>query len=130
MPPDRYGAGAGAVIAAPELDPEFEHSGGYGFVWGRDLAFIVLAPVIGLGLGFGLMVITLWTVRSIRPSRVDALFRRLQQPPGLPGRLGGLDAVPELQLSGNGLPALNWAFANASPKFSPTPMTSPTPWPG
>ena len=34
---------SGAVIAAPELDPEFEHSGGYGFVWGRDLAFIVLA---------------------------------------------------------------------------------------
>jgi glucoamylase len=33
----------GSVIAAPELDPEFEHSGGYGFVWGRDLAFIVLA---------------------------------------------------------------------------------------
>ena len=34
---------SGAVIAAPELDPDFEHSGGYGFVWGRDLAFIVLA---------------------------------------------------------------------------------------
>jgi GH15 family glucan-1,4-alpha-glucosidase len=33
----------GAVIAAPELDPDFERSGGYGFVWGRDLAFIVLA---------------------------------------------------------------------------------------
>ncbi len=33
---------SGAVIAAPELDPEFERSGGYGFVWGRDLAFIVL----------------------------------------------------------------------------------------
>jgi glucoamylase len=33
----------GAVIAAPELDPAFERSGGYGFVWGRDLAFIVLA---------------------------------------------------------------------------------------
>ena len=33
----------GAVIAAPELDPEFARSGGYGFVWGRDLAFIVLA---------------------------------------------------------------------------------------
>jgi glucoamylase len=31
------------VIAAPELDPDFEYSGGYGFVWGRDLAFIVLA---------------------------------------------------------------------------------------
>jgi GH15 family glucan-1,4-alpha-glucosidase len=31
------------VIAAPELDPDFVRSGGYGFVWGRDLAFIVLA---------------------------------------------------------------------------------------
>ena len=34
---------SGAVIAAPEIDPRFERSGGYGFVWGRDLAFIVLA---------------------------------------------------------------------------------------
>jgi glucoamylase len=34
---------SGSVIAAPEFDPEFRHSGGYGFVWGRDLAFIVLA---------------------------------------------------------------------------------------
>ncbi len=36
----------GSVIAAPELDPEFEHSGGYGFVWGRDLAFITLALLV------------------------------------------------------------------------------------
>jgi GH15 family glucan-1,4-alpha-glucosidase len=33
----------GAVIAAPELDPHRIHSGGYGFVWARDLAFVVLA---------------------------------------------------------------------------------------
>jgi glucoamylase len=33
----------GAVIAAPELDPDCVHSGGYGFVWARDLAFLVLA---------------------------------------------------------------------------------------
>jgi len=44
----------------------------------KVLVFIVLAPVIGLGLGFGLMVITLWTIRSVRPSRVDGLFRRMQ----------------------------------------------------
>jgi PiT family inorganic phosphate transporter len=44
----------------------------------KILVFIVLAPVLGLCLGFTLMVITLWTVRSIRPSRVDGLFRRLQ----------------------------------------------------
>ena len=36
-------AETGAVIAAPEIDPEFVVSGGYGFVWPRDLAFLVLA---------------------------------------------------------------------------------------
>jgi glucoamylase len=36
-------AETGAVIAAPELDPDFVDSGGYGFVWPRDLAFLVLA---------------------------------------------------------------------------------------
>ena len=36
-------AETGAVIAAPELDPDFVLSGGYGFVWPRDLAFGVLA---------------------------------------------------------------------------------------
>jgi glucoamylase len=33
----------GAVIAAPEADADFLRSGGYAFVWARDLAFIVLA---------------------------------------------------------------------------------------
>jgi glucoamylase len=32
----------GAVIAAPEMDPELERSGGYGFVWPRDLAYVAL----------------------------------------------------------------------------------------
>jgi glucoamylase len=36
-------AGTGSVIAAPELDPDFVDSGGYGFVWPRDLGFLVLA---------------------------------------------------------------------------------------
>ncbi|MBI2528172.1 MAG: inorganic phosphate transporter [Candidatus Rokubacteria bacterium] len=40
--------------------------------------FIVLAPVMGLCLGFVFMVATLWVVRRLRPSRVDGLFRRLQ----------------------------------------------------
>lgn len=33
----------GAVVAAPECDAEFEHSGGYEFVWPRDLAYLILA---------------------------------------------------------------------------------------
>src|SRR5262245_27941494 len=44
----------------------------------KILVFIVLAPVLGLALGFSLMVVTLWTVRRMRPSRVDGTFRRLQ----------------------------------------------------
>ena len=44
----------------------------------KILAFIVLAPVLGLALGFALMVATQWTFRRFRPSRVDGLFRRLQ----------------------------------------------------
>ncbi|MGI8885315.1 MAG: glycoside hydrolase family 15 protein [Gaiellaceae bacterium] len=32
----------GGAIAAPEFDPAFEQSGGYGFVWPRDLAYVVL----------------------------------------------------------------------------------------
>ena len=38
---------SGGVIAAPELDPVFARSGGYGFVWGRDLAYIVLGMLAG-----------------------------------------------------------------------------------
>src|SRR4029453_2683244 len=33
----------GGVIAAPECDPGFVHSGGYGFVWPRDFAYVLLA---------------------------------------------------------------------------------------
>ena len=32
----------GAIVAAPELDERFTESGGYGFVWPRDLAYVVL----------------------------------------------------------------------------------------
>ena len=37
----------GGIIAAPEFDPDFLHCGGYGFVWPRDLAFIVLSLLAG-----------------------------------------------------------------------------------
>ncbi len=33
----------GAFLAAPEFDPTFEHSGGYGYCWPRDAAEVVLA---------------------------------------------------------------------------------------
>src|SRR5688572_28697032 len=46
--------------------------------WTKTLLFIVLAPMMGLGLGLLLSVITLWLFRGFAPSRVDKWFRRLQ----------------------------------------------------
>ncbi|MBI4247398.1 MAG: inorganic phosphate transporter [Candidatus Rokubacteria bacterium] len=40
--------------------------------------FMVLAPLIGLGGGFAMMLATVWTFRRATPGRVDSLFRRLQ----------------------------------------------------
>jgi PiT family inorganic phosphate transporter len=56
--------------------------GGFGAIllsgWTKTLLFIVLAPMIGLILGFALMVGVTWIVRRWRPSRVDRHFRKLQ----------------------------------------------------
>jgi PiT family inorganic phosphate transporter len=46
--------------------------------WTKTLLFIILAPLIGLILGWLISVITLWVFRRWTPRRVDALFRRLQ----------------------------------------------------
>ena len=46
--------------------------------WTKTLVFIILAPVIGLVLGYAISVLTLWIFRRSTPRRVDALFRRLQ----------------------------------------------------
>jgi PiT family inorganic phosphate transporter len=46
--------------------------------WSKTLIFIVLAPLIGMILGFFLMVALLWIFRWFSPSRVDRWFRRLQ----------------------------------------------------
>jgi PiT family inorganic phosphate transporter len=46
--------------------------------WTKTLIFIVLAPLIGMTLGFVLMVIILWVFQRFSPSRVDHWFRRLQ----------------------------------------------------
>jgi len=46
--------------------------------WIKTLIFIVLAPTIGLVLGFGIMVGIYWLFRGFAPSKVDRWFRRLQ----------------------------------------------------
>jgi len=46
--------------------------------WTKTLIFIVLAPLIGMTLGFLLMVLILWLFQRTSPGRVDSWFRRLQ----------------------------------------------------
>jgi inorganic phosphate transporter, PiT family len=46
--------------------------------WVNTFLFIVLAPVIGMILGYFLQVIVLWIVHARAYSRVDGVFRKLQ----------------------------------------------------
>ena len=46
--------------------------------WPSTLLFIVLAPVIGLVLGYLLMVLVYWGFRRTSPARLDRLFRHAQ----------------------------------------------------
>ncbi len=66
------GGYAGAAIA----------KAGFGSIipagWTKTLVFIVLSPVIGVILGWTLMVLTYWSFRRTAPDRVNHLFRYLQ----------------------------------------------------
>jgi PiT family inorganic phosphate transporter len=46
--------------------------------WTKTLIFIVLAPLIGLVLGFLIMLLMMWIFHRSSPGKVDRLFRRLQ----------------------------------------------------
>jgi PiT family inorganic phosphate transporter len=66
------GGYAGAAIARA----------GFGVIiprgWTKTLAFIVLAPTLGLILGFLLMLAVSWTFYQYPPRKIDVWFRRLQ----------------------------------------------------
>jgi PiT family inorganic phosphate transporter len=46
--------------------------------WVKPILFIFIAPILGMVLGFGMMVATAWTFRRATPRRVDRYFRRMQ----------------------------------------------------
>lgn len=47
-------------------------------VWIRTLTFIVLSPLIGMALGFTLMILVHWIFRRATPTKVDNVFRKGQ----------------------------------------------------
>jgi PiT family inorganic phosphate transporter len=68
------GGYAGAALAARGgISGLFIASG-----WIKTLSFIVVSPLVGLVLGFCLMLAILWIFRRRTPDRVDRLFRKLQ----------------------------------------------------
>ncbi len=50
----------------------------WGRKWIETLSFIVLSPLIGMALGFGLMVLVYWAFHRVPRYRVDRLFRVAQ----------------------------------------------------
>ncbi len=46
--------------------------------WTKTLVFIVVAPLMGLVLGYGFMVAAYWILRNKAPQTVDKWFRKLQ----------------------------------------------------
>lgn len=66
------GGYAGAAVAAAGFD-SLVASG-----WIRTLTFIVVAPMLGVLMGYALMVAVNWMFRRSTPSKMDVYFRRLQ----------------------------------------------------
>lgn len=46
--------------------------------WYKTLIFIVVAPIVGLILGFSFMVAIFWLLRNKPPQKIDVWFRKLQ----------------------------------------------------
>src|SRR5215207_734352 len=46
--------------------------------WTKTIVFIVIAPIVGMSVGWLLMVASLWIFRSASPRRVDSFFRKMQ----------------------------------------------------
>lgn len=68
------GAYAGAAIAAHRgIDGLLKPEG-----WIKTISFIFISPLVGMVLGFSLMVAILWLFRRHSPDRVDKIFRKGQ----------------------------------------------------
>jgi PiT family inorganic phosphate transporter len=67
-----FGGYAGAAVAKAGLGAIIASG------WTKTLVFMIVAPLIGLCVGLLVMTAIYWVCRSLRPSRVDRWFRRLQ----------------------------------------------------
>ena len=84
--------------------------------WTKTLLFIVLSPLIGMGLGFGLMVVVMWVFHRVSPFRVDRFFRAAQLASSAIFSLshGGNDAQKTMGIIVGLLVSSQALFANAT----------------
>ena len=93
----------GGIVAAPEMDETFTESGGYGFVWPRDLAYVVLGLLAG-GCGEATTAALRWLARAQVP---EGLWLHRYWTTGEPAPSWGLHQVDE---TGMALVAAEAAF--------------------
>ena len=67
-----FGGYAGAAVAKAGFSAVIVSG------WTKTIVFIVVAPIIGMSVGWLLMVASLWTFRHASPHRVDVFFRKMQ----------------------------------------------------
>ena len=93
----------GGIVAAPEMDERFTESGGYGFVWPRDLAYVVLGLLAG-GCDTAAAAALRWLARTQAP---EGLWLHRYWTTGEPAPSWGLHQVDE---TGAALLAIEAAF--------------------
>jgi PiT family inorganic phosphate transporter len=100
--------------------------------WVKTLAFIVLSPLLGMLVGFGLMVGVSWAFRRARYGHVDRWFRRAQLASAAAFSLshGTNDAQKTMGIIGGLLVAEKALFADPSSFFhwAYLPDLSEVPW--
>ena len=67
-----FGGYAGAAVAKAGFSAVIVSG------WTKTIVFIVIAPLVGMSVGWLLMVRSLWVFRRASPRRVDGFFRRMQ----------------------------------------------------
>jgi PiT family inorganic phosphate transporter len=67
-----FGGYAGAAVAKAGFSAVIVSG------WTKTIVFIVVAPIVGLTVGWMLMIASLWVFRHASPHRVDGFFRRMQ----------------------------------------------------
>jgi PiT family inorganic phosphate transporter len=67
-----FGGYAGAAVAKAGFSAVIVSG------WTKTIVFIVISPVVGMSIGWLLMVASLWIFRHASPHRVDVFFRRMQ----------------------------------------------------